>query len=198
MIKILVVIVELEFIAVITACLLAVYLYVMKRPELNSKLKIVAGVLTVYFVAVAGIETYLQYATWASDALAKNFLPPVSSVGYFISYSLVHFWLGKIFAIGLGFFFYLFLRLIGKKRDWLFLSGETELGWLCALVAGWPGFAIFVPLVFIVALAITLFRRLALKQERTLLGPAFLVAALLTLIFGNYLINWLGLEVLRV
>ena len=176
----------------------SLYSYVAAGVKTKLFLKIGVAALLIIYPFTAMLETYLQYSVWLNDATSKNFLPPVTPITYFLQYSFTHFWFGQLIGIALAVLFYLFLCLLSKRRPWLFLDGETELGFVCALVAGWPGFVLFLPLIFITALPLTIFRQYALKQERTTLGAAFLLAAGITLIFGKYLISLLGLGVLRI
>lgn len=185
-------------ILIILVYLFALYAYASGRARTKSFLKIGVAALLLIYPLQAILETYLQYSVWFNDATSKNFLPPVTPIGYFLQYSFTHFWFGHLIGIVLALVFYLASRLLAKHRPWLFAEGETELGFVCALVAGWPGFVLFLPLIFIVAVPWTIFRQFILKQERTTLGASFLLAAGAVLVFGNYLLDWLGLGVLRI
>jgi len=183
---------------IIFVYIFALYAYVANGAKTKSFLKIGAAALLFFYPLVAILETYAQYNVWLNDAVGKNFLPPVTPITYFLQYSFTHFWLGQLIGVALAIIFYLSSRLLAKRRPWLFLEGETELGLVCALIAGWPGFVLFLPLIFITAVPWTIFRQVVLKQERTTLGGAFLLAAGLTLIFGSWAIEVLRLGVLRI
>jgi len=183
---------------IIFVYIFALYSYVANGAKTKSFLKICAAALLLLYPLVAILETYAQYNVWLNDAVSKNFLPPVTPITYFLQYSFTHFWLGRLIGITLAVLFYFFLHLLAKRRPWLFAEGETELGLVCALIAGWPGFVLFLPLIFIVALPLTIFRQLVLKQERTTLGGAFLLAAGVSLVFGSWAIEVLRLGVLRI
>jgi hypothetical protein len=182
----------------IPAYLFALYAYAAGGAKIKSLLKIAVTTTLLFYPIAAFLETYVQYSVWLNGGVGKNFLPPVAPISYFLRYSFIHFWLGHLIGIALAVLFYLFLRLLGKRRPWLFLEGETELGFVCALIAGWPGFVLFLPLIFIMALPWTIFRQYVLKQERTTLSGAFLLAAGVVLLAGGWLIDWLGLGVLRI
>jgi hypothetical protein len=175
-----------------------IFSYVAAGTRTKTNIKIGTIALLFVFIAVALLQTYAQYSVWHNDPVSKSFLPPTTPITYFLQYSFTHFWFSRLISIAFSLLFYLFLRLLAKRRPWLFLDGETELGFVCALIAGWPGFVVFLPLVFIAALPWTIFRQYVLKQERTTLGPAFLLAAGVVLLAGGWLIARLGLGVLRI
>jgi len=183
---------------IIFVYIFALYAYVANGAKTKSFLKIAVAALLFLYPLTAFLETYGQYIVWSAGGVGKNFLPPVTPIIYFLQYSFTHFWLGRLIGIALAIIFYLFSRLLAKRRPWLFLEGETELGFACALIAGWPGFVLFLPLIFITAIPWTIFRQLVLKQERTTLGGAFLLAAGITLVFGGWAIEVLRLGVLRI
>lgn len=129
--------------------------------------------------------TFSQYYIWSNDAFSKFLLPPHQPLKYFISYSFTHFWFNFFLALGSAFIFYLFLRGLKKYQERFFEEGETELGFLTALIAGWPGFVVFVPLVFIFVAALSAFRRLYFGEERATIGLPFLIAGFIAFVFGE-------------
>ena len=126
---------------------------------------------------------------WFLDIFPENF-------GYFLFYSYGRFWLEIILAALFAYVFYLFLRMLRKYRERFFEEGEPELGWLLAFSAGWPNVTIFVFLSFVSVVLVSGYR-LVLGQRYTTLGPVFLLASLLTLVSGFWLISAMGLGVLR-
>ncbi len=121
-----------------------------------------------------------------------------SHLGYFVFYSFGRFWINSILAVGAAFLFYLFLKFLQKRKDRFFEEGELELGFLCALVVGWPKFVIFVPLIFLLVVVISLVRLFIWKERYTALGYPFIAAALASLIFGAGLVSLLNLSVLNI
>lgn len=134
-----------------------------------------------------------QYRIWSQDEMAKFLL---DTPGYLLFYSYGRFWLNVFIAIGLAFVFYLFLKFLKKYQERFFEEGEPELGFLTALIVGWPNFVIFIPLIFISVVLISIFRGIVLKKAYTTLGWPFLLAAFLTLVWGNWLIQVFNLGVL--
>jgi len=183
---------------------------------LNFKVLIVVTVAFKVFNAV--LLSAVQYYVWSnqeftkllinsplssevplSDAL-RGVLGPIldSKLGYFLFYSWGRFWISALLTIGVAFAFYVFLKALKKYNDRFFYEGETELGLLMALIVGWPNFVVFVPLAFLSVVLVSIFRGIYLKEAYTTLGAPMLLAALVTMIFGSYLIGTLGLTVLRI
>lgn len=173
---------------------------------------ILIGVSIIFRVFYAAFLTFFQYYVWSQNKFTQMLLNapldetlpsasfPFSStrLGYFLFYSYGRFWLNVLVSIGAAFIFYLFLKFLQKHRERFFEEGETELGFLTALIVGWPNFIIFLPLVFVSVVLISVFRRIFLKEEYTTLGWPFFLATLVVLIFGNKLIQLLDFGVLKI
>ncbi|MEK9154948.1 MAG: hypothetical protein AAB596_02675 [Patescibacteria group bacterium] len=170
----------------------------------------------IFYAAYAAILTLGQYYIWSQsefgrtllnsplndkslvDVLAKFSWLADNSLGYFIFYSYGRFWLEILISVALAAGFYLFLKLLKKHNDRFFENGETELGFLTALIVGWPKFIIFLPLIFVFVILVSIFRRVYFKEFYTTLGWPMLWAALITLIIGNTLIEIFNFGVLRI
>lgn len=157
-----------------------------------------------------------QYYAWSQNPLSKLLLSsplegkvptpqfikdlPIfkSHFGYFIFYSFGRFWINTILAVGMAFLFYLFLKSLRKHKDRFFEEGEIEFGFLNALIVGWPSFVIFIPLVFFSVVLVSLARLLLFKERYTTLGYPFLLAAVLTMIFGFGFISIFKLSALYI
>lgn len=137
-----------------------------------------------------------QYWLWASDGFSKLFFE--EGLGYFLFYSWSRFWFRAFLAIGFGILFWLFLKFLEKRNERFFHKGETELGFLCALMVGWPEAIIFLALTFVFVVLVSCFRIIFLGEAYTTLGVPFLLSTLTILATGNWLIILLGLEVLRI
>lgn len=147
-----------------------------------------------------------QYFIWNKDEFTKILLTSIDEnsaffsykYGYFIHYILLHFWLSVLISIGVAFAFYAFLFFLKKYRERFFEDGEVELGFVLALIVGWPNFVIFIPLIFAFVIIISIIRVLFLREMYTTLGWPMIFAALTVLIFGNNLIDILKLGVLKI
>ncbi len=166
-------------------------------------------------VLYAGLLTVGQYYVWDQASFTRTFLnAPVTALpipfirdlpwlfgtklGYFILSSVVHFWLNVALSLGVAWLFFLFLAALKRHRERFFEVGEIELGYLCALVVGWPNVALFVFLTFAAVVAISIVRGIAMGQRYTTLGWPFIAAAIVTVFFGSALTDLLNLGVLRI
>lgn len=167
----------------------------------------------VSFLGVIGFRIFYavllsiaQYFTWSKGEFTKIFTyaPAEKSAffnykyGYFLHYISTHFWINVLISIGAAFAFYLFLIFLKKCRERFFEEGEVELGFAIALIAGWPNFIIFIPMVFIFIVLTSISRELVFKKMYTTLGWPLLLAALATLIWGDKLVQFLQLGVLKI
>lgn len=169
-------------------------------------------------IIYAGLATLSQYYVWSSNAFTKlllnqniidfNAIKDVfgrstawifdNRLGYFLFYSWGRFWMVVAVSLVVALAFYLFLIFLKKQKERFFEEGETELGFLLALLVGWPNFIVFIPIVFLSVVLVSAFRMVFVKEMYTTLGRPFLLAAFLVILSGNYIINWLGLMSFRV
>lgn len=166
---------------------------------LNYRIKIkylIIGALSV-FISYSGILTWLQYEAWEHNELARYLLPPYQSMKYFISYAWLHFWLGAIFSIGLALIFFLIIFLVKKVRKDFFRKNDIELGFFLALIVGWPNFIFFLPLAFALTLLIAIYFKIFKKQDYSSIALPFLIAAVIVFIFGDNIVNYFNLSMLR-
>lgn len=155
--------------------------------------------ITVAFDALfSGLQTAVQFYVWSFDSFSKTFLPPYQPRWYFMFATFQRFWLGFLIGIGAALVFYLFLQILKKYRERFFEKGEPELGFLMALLVGWPNFTLFLPLAFLCVIFIALARRVFLKEAYTTLGVPIMLAAGVLLLFGEELLRLFKLTVLKV
>ena len=167
----------------------------------------------IFSLAYAALLTLAQYRVWAGSEFSRPFinspvaevvpLPEIlrqyvfsSKLGYFLFYSFGRFWLGPLISLLAAAAFYIFLRSLKKYQERFFEDGETELGFLAALIAGWPAFIVFLLLVFPGVVLVAIYRRLFTGEMYTTLGWPLVLAALASLLWGKSLIIALGLRVL--
>ena len=194
------------------ALALSAIFYFFKKISASKIFKLIIAVVSFRIVYAAAL-TFVQYYVWSQNELTKilarsplgdGVFPSVfdfvfnSRLGYFLFYSYGRFWLSVFISIAAALVFYLFLRFLRKYRDRFFEEGEAELGFLTALIVGWPNFVIFVPMVFISVIIVSIFRRLFYGETYTMLGIPFLLAALTALLAGSRLIHFFRLEVLNI
>lgn len=194
------------------------YRYVLereKRPLVGfferCSYRLLAWVAIGFHVVYAGISTTGQYLVWKASAFTSSFLQfpvgeqvasPVAQwlpflfkgpLGYFLFYSWGHFWIIAILSIAVALLFRLYLRALEKRNERFFYPGEVGLGFLCALVLGWPRVILFIPVFFLCVLAFSLFRTLVAKTPYTTLGYPFLIGVVLTIPLWKWLYDFLKL-----
>lgn len=191
-------------------------LYFWRRDErLASRYKQLIAAAIVFRVVYASLLMVAQYYVWAQNRFTQilldtpldRTLEPIlkswflifqTPSGYFFFYSFIHFWVNVLFSVAAAFLFYLFLRSLKKYRERFFDYGEVELGFLAALLAGWPHFVPFLIFAFFLVVIVSLFRRITLGELYTTLGLPFLLAALIVLVWGDPLVQLFRLTVLKI
>lgn len=173
--------------------------------------------VVIFKIIFASIETFEQYFVWKSGDFTKLFLDSKTidfgvlrefsgklfwifnnKFGYLLFYSWGRFWMQIAVSLAVAALFYVFLKFLKKHKERFFKEGEVELGFLLALVVGWPNFIIFLFATFGCVVLVSIFRMIFFKELYTTLGAPFLLAALLSLIFGNYFIDLFRLAMFRV
>jgi hypothetical protein len=152
-------------------------------------------------VLYAAFITAGQYYIWNQDEFTRIFLSSSNGglAGYFLPYTGFRFWLGSVvFTFVLAGSFALLLRYLRKRKETYFEHGEVELGVLMMLLVGWPEGILFLSLLAFTVVFVSVFRMFVWRNPYTTLGTPFIIAAALTLLRGERLIELLGWGVLRV
>ncbi|MFH1161962.1 MAG: hypothetical protein V1696_01670 [Candidatus Jorgensenbacteria bacterium] len=175
-----------------------------------------AAILAAFYGGYAALLTVGQYVVWSGDWWGQHFLntplgvtlpiPLVhafpglfgSALGYFLFYSWGRFWLGAVLAVGVALIFWWFLGVLKRHNERFFEEGETELGFLAALISGWPHLFTFLIVTFLAVVLISIVRMLFFKESLTTLGLPFLVGAGIALLFGKALSVIVGVDVLAI
>ncbi|MEK7465428.1 MAG: hypothetical protein AAB631_01470 [Patescibacteria group bacterium] len=152
----------------------------------------------VFHLVYAFFSTVGQYWVWRASAFTQSFLQfPLDSVvispladffagifksklGYFLFYSWGHFWAFAFLSIAMAWVFRVYLRWLEKRNSRFFYEGEVQLGFLCALVVGWPKIILFIPVLFLSVLTVSLYKIFSSKESYTTLGYPFLLGVVLT------------------
>lgn len=160
----------------------------------------------VFLVSISFIFSRIIFLFWFQFVAWQGsyFLPPYQPIGYFLQYSWTHFAKQPIFDISLGVFFFLLIWL-GEKisRGRFFYDEEKYSGGLAILLNHWPVNILVFFLVFLTGILFSLARRVFKGRGR---GGAVLtnfrylwpVIGLGLLLFGDILVNFLGLGILAV
>ncbi|MFA6135798.1 MAG: hypothetical protein WC705_00305 [Candidatus Paceibacterota bacterium] len=179
-------------------------------------LKIFCWIVIIFYVAYPLVTSFLQYRLWSSNDFAKNFLENSASLGnideinqspvlekifggemgYFLFYAFNRFWINSLLVLALSLVWLFILKYLVKYQERFFYEGETNLGFLACLCCGWPAFVVFFVFLFIMIILVSLVKKIIFKEEYTTLGIPFVLAGLIGVVFGNIIVNYLGLSVL--
>jgi hypothetical protein len=168
----------------------------------TSLWKLVRGIIALK-IAYSVSETISQYLLWSQNGLTKIFLTSPSTDifnfkgGFFLFYALNRFWGGMVLGIFVAWLFYKFLLYLKKYNERFFTEGEVELGFLTALLVGWPNFVLFLPAFLVFVVLIALIRRIWWHEEYTSFGIPMLLAASTILAFEPYFSSLFGLSYLK-
>lgn len=193
--------------------------YINSDGELSYSLpsyRTLARSMILFYILYACILTVGQYYVWSQDP-TQTFLnspidsslpiPIVSSIpwfqtnplGYFVLYSFIRFWIQPLLSIAMAYAFLYFLKILVKYRARFFEEGDVILGFLTALIVGWPAIIVFLIVTFLSVLIISVIRLVRYNEQFTTLGPSFIIGMIVGLFAANTtFIELLGFGVLRI
>jgi|GEM_PF-1835601 hypothetical protein len=162
--------------------------------------RLVIGVLVASF-AFAAFLTVSQYYVWSLSAIGRFFLPPAQPT-YFINYAFLHFWLGRLISLFLSLLIFGIFYLIRRYRHVLSQT-EINLVFLACLLVAWPRQVFLIPLFFLLAILkliiiALIYKNKGFREIKINIFWPLILAMLLSLIFGGYLIRISGLASLIV
>ncbi len=163
-----------------------------------KKLRLLIVIVIFFRVSYSLALSIAQYYLWSQEEFSRLLLPPNQPMSYFIGYAFIHFWLEQLLAIAGALVFYIFLTLLRKYKESWISREEILLGFLMALLVGWPNLVIFIPLVFLSAVGLAIINMVALRVKHTGLYFSLMLAGLITFVFGSIIIKFSGLTVLQV
>lgn len=186
---------------VFSAAVLSFLVFYIFKKKIDKKVSLIFIVLAfVFSVAFAIFKSILQYFIWKGDAFSRYFLPPYNDISYFFQYSFFKFFAPSLAAIFFSALIFFAILLINKvyKRKQLFSEYDSYLFFIGGILVGWPNLLFYVGAVFIFALCylvITSIENLNFKKnvELTYFWP---IAALATLVFGSYFMEFFRLNLL--
>ncbi|PIS04748.1 MAG: hypothetical protein COT81_04795 [Candidatus Buchananbacteria bacterium CG10_big_fil_rev_8_21_14_0_10_42_9] len=172
--------------------------------------------LIIFYIAYGATLTALQYWAWSgagptrwflNQALGENVpltffwrLNPIkdSSFGYFAFYTWGRFWLNILITILASLAFqFLLAGLRQFNRRWLTAS-DVWLGSIGLLLSGYPGLIVFFILTFVFVLIYAFIRLILYKKVYTTIGIPMIIAALISILWGEELIFSLNLGVFNI
>lgn len=166
--------------------------------SLLEKLRMLIVAVIFFRISYPLMLSVVQYSIWSNQEFTKLLLPPHQSISYFLVYIIGRFWIDQAIAIAISLSFYVVLMLLKKYQPRFLSKEEILLGFLMALLVGWPNIVIFVPVVFLSAIMMSIINIAVLRVNYTGLYFPFLFAGLITFVFGSTILALSGLTVLQV
>lgn len=177
---------------------LATGFFLVRKLTLTKKLMIILGVcLAVIFLGDIGIKIILLYQNY----LLNQEGPYQNIVFYFLKTGISRIGSSVLASLLISLFFTgAFVTLLRWKRGHVIDGQDVFLLSLGMFTVQWPNLLIFLLLVFVLVLLIQVVLVAVKKRtvsDRLIITPAIPVAVILTLLFGNQIAVWTGLNVIR-
>ena len=182
--------------------IVSVYLFWLKqRNKLEAqKLKKLIWFFLIFNIVYAAAQIYIQYRIYANDPFTRLMLPPYQSWRWFEQYSFFHFVAPFLAALLAGIFLYYIVILINRYYKAVLSAKECLLLPLAALAVKWPNFALYIILVFILAMLaaiVSAVRQKKLDADISISMENIMIGAMLiTLLFGNEIGKYLKIYLL--
>src|SRR3989344_7142747 len=192
----------LAYIPVILGIGAVAYIFYLKYREQfeAQKLKKLIWFFLIFNIVYAAAQIYIQYRIYASDPFTRLMLPPYQSWRWFEQYSFFHFVAPFLAALLAGIFLYYIVILIIRYYKVVLSREECLLLPFAALSVKWANFALYIILVFILAMLAAIasaVRQKKLDADISIsMENIMLAAMLITLLFGNEIGKYLHLYLL--
>lgn len=175
------------------------YLKYKERFEAQALKKLI-WFLLIFNIVFAAAQIYIQYRIYIGDSFARLMLPPYQSWYWFEQYSFFHFVAPFLAALGAGILLYYIVILINKYYKVVLSAKECLFLPFAALVVKWPNFALYIILVFALALLsviISAVRQKKLDADISVSMENIMIGAtLITLLLGNEIGKYLKIYLL--
>ena len=192
----------LAYIPVILGIGAVAYIFYLKyRDQFGAPiLKKLIRLFLTFNIVFAAAQIYIQYRIYASDSFTRLMLPPYQSWRWFEQYSFFHFVAPFLAALSAGIFLYYIAILINKYYKVVLSREECLLLPFAALAVKWPYCALYIILVFFLAMLAAIasaVRQKKLDADISIsMENIMLAAMLITLLFGNEIGKYLHLYLL--
>lgn len=171
--------------------------------KLDDKL-VLRLIRLIFFLVIIFVSLRVMFLFWQQFEIWQGsyFLPPYQPIGYFLQYSWMHFAKQPVFDISLGVFFFLLIWL-GEKisRNRFFYDEEKYSGGLAILLVSWPQNILVFFLTLVLGMIYSLAKIVFIRGKNAVLVSFryfWPVVGLALLLFGDILVNFLGLGNLAV
>lgn len=156
-------------------------------------LKIITFLFIAYLASSAILRSIVQWESWASTTVTKNFLPPAQPF-YFYMYSFGRFFISPIFAVFSAFCFggIMYMFEFHSKTKWISRE-DVWLSILAGLLVGWPNIILLVVFSFVLMLVSSV----GFRARQIAFAPFLYASMVLLIIFGPQLMRLFQLTVLK-
>ena len=134
--------------------------------------RFIGSAFLIFAIFIFGYLSFLswqEYWTWKNSEITRYFLPPYTSIFYFISYIKMHIWNSYLVSLLFSILILNIFSFINKKySERFFYQGEIYLAALAAFLVGYPVVFFYLILIILIYLIIHIFSffaaRYSLKQ----------------------------------
>ncbi len=138
-----------------------------RREWLAIKIKYFLGLSIIAVTAWSVFMSRAQYYLWQGSEMTKLFLPPHTSISYFIEYSFWNFWAPNLISFTIGLIFFWLAKYYNKRHEGQFFdSDELYIIWLSMFLVGHPLW-IFYLLIFPVVIALVSIARIVIWKDNS-------------------------------
>ncbi len=176
--------------------LLLIALQIFAKNFLAKNVKIFTLIPIVIIFSIAGYYAFSQYRLWQTIPLARNLLPPVAPIAYFLRYSLYHFFLSYLISLLFATVFYFLAKFLNKRKDERFFEREElNFAFIALFLSGFPGVLfvfIFIILAYLLVHLANLFirKKIEVVPLYYLWFPSAILAIVLISIWFNQTNIW--------
>lgn len=138
--------------------------------------------------AILSYWTFVQYRAWAEHPISKHLLPPETPISYFIFYVGSRLVFPAMIALAAGMILWYVMRATNRRFGGRFFEDEEPiLAATAALLVGYPGFLLYIPLVLAAGVVISLAYHLSGRARAPLYFLWLPLALIVILITHLYL-----------
>lgn len=175
--------------------------YFRRREHLLKAATIVFVIVFLTVISKIIMASGLQYYIWkSSGGVSQYLLPPHQSIDYFARYSWQHFILSPVIGIVVSFGLVLYFWTLNKIFKKQYLDFEDTLILVSgAMIVGWPNLIVYLGIAFMLTvLRIFYLFYVAREMRRVPMTAALIIAAFITLLIGEKLVELFNIGFLKI
>lgn len=182
-----------------------------KWDKTGSILRSLAVGMVIFRLGYAALLTALQWWMWSSDAIGKILLrQPISAAvplpwgglrailshpgGYFAFYVMGHYWFSVLSLFVIASLLALIVLLVRMLISKPVPDRTALLLFTASLIVGWPGVVVFVPVWFVIVLALSAYA--SIQKNSLVVSLSIAIATVLVVLAGPLLLPYLYTHIL--